>query len=81
MYVISVILVIILYINLNKKLENILYIETPFYDITNEYYLLKYFYNLIDKSNKINIPRNKSLLYGIIEMHKINKRKILFTLK
>ena len=71
MYVISVILVIILYINLNKKLENILYIETPFYDITNEYYLLKYFYNLIDKSNKINIPRNKSLLYGIIEMHKI----------
>ena len=71
MYVISVILVIILYLNLNKKFENILYIETPFYDITNEYYLLKYFYNLIDKSAKINDPRNKSLLYGIIEMHKI----------
>ena len=71
MYVISVILVIILYINLNKKFENLLYIETPFYEITNEYYLLKYFYNLIDKSSKINNPRNKSLLYGILEMHKI----------
>ena len=71
MYVISVILVIILYINLNKKFENMLYIETPFYEITNEYYLLKYFYNLIDKSSKINDPRCKSLLYGIIEMHKI----------
>ena len=71
MYVISVILVIILYLNLNKKFENMLYIETPFYEITNEYYLLKYFYNLIDKSSKINDPRCKSLLYGIIEMHKI----------
>ena len=71
MYVISIILVIILYINLNRKFENSIYIETPFYDITNEFYLLKYFYNLIDKSGKINNPRNKSLLYGIIEMHKI----------
>ena len=71
MYVISIILVIILYINLTKKFENTIYIETPFYEITNEYYLLKYFYNLIDKSAKINNPRNKSLLYGIIEMHKI----------
>ena len=71
MYVISIILVIILYLNLNKKFENIIYIETPFYEITNEYYLLKYFYNLIDKSSKINDPRNKSLLYGILEMHKI----------
>ena len=71
MYVISVILVIILYINLNRKFENTIYIETPFNEINNEYYLLKYFYNLIDKSAKINNPRNKSLLYGIIEMHKI----------
>ena len=71
MYVISAFLVIKLYINLTKKFENMLYIETPFYDIKNEYYLLKYFHNLIDKSSKLNDPKSKSLLYGIIEMHKI----------
>ena len=71
MYVISIILVIFLYINLMKKFDNSLFIETPFNELTNECYLLRYFFNLIDKSTKINDPRNKSLLYGIIEMHKV----------
>ena len=72
MYIISSILVVYLYINLQNKLENTIFFDTPFYEIKNPFYLLYYFHKLIDKVSKIDEdPTSKSFLTGIVEMHKI----------
>ena len=71
-YIISTILVIYLYLNYQKKIEDTIFIDTPFYEIKNPFYLLFYFHRLIDKISKIDEdPTSRSFLSGIIEMHKV----------
>ena len=71
-YIITCILVIYLYINLHKYIEDNLFVNIPFYEIKNPFYLLYYFHALIDKISKIEEdPTSKSFLSGIFEMHKV----------
>jgi len=71
-YIISTILVIYLYISIQKKIEENLFIDLPFYEIKNPFYLLFYFHALISKISTIDEdPTSKSFLSGIIEMHKV----------
>ena len=71
-YIISSLLVIYLYYNLQKDIDNTLFVNIPFYEITNPFYLLYYFHTLIDKISKIDEdPTSKSFLSGILEMHKV----------
>ena len=71
-YIISSILVIYLYLNLQKKLNDIIFFDIPFYEIKNPFYLLYYFHVLIDKISRIDEdPTSKSFLTGIMEMHKV----------
>ena len=71
-YIITIILVIYLYLNFQKSIENTIFINIPFYEIKNPFYLLYYFHTLIDKISKIDEdPTSKSFLSGIFEMHKV----------
>ena len=57
---------------MNKYVENNLFVNIPFYEIKNPFYLLYYFHALIDKISKIEEdPTSKSFLSGIFEMHKV----------
>ena len=71
-YIISSILFIYLYISLQKKIEENIFIDLPFYEIKNPFYLLFYFHALIYKISKIDEdPTSRSFLTGILEMHKV----------
>ena len=71
-YLITCILVIYLYSNLQKNIEDNIFVNLPFFEIKNPFYLLFYFHNLIDKISKINEDAtSKSFLSGIFEMHKV----------
>ena len=71
-YLLTSILVIFLYLNLQNYIEETILLNIPFYEIKNPFYLLHYFHALIDKITKIEEdPKNKSFLSGIIEMHKV----------
>ena len=71
-YIISSILVIYLYLNLQKYMDEKIFVKIPFYEIKNPFYLLYYFHRLIDKISKIDEdPTSKSFLSGILEMHKV----------
>ena len=71
-YIITSLLVIYLYLNFQKSIENTIFINIPFYEIKNPFYLLYYFHTLIDKISKIDEdPTSKSFLSGIFEMHKV----------
>ena len=71
-YILSCILVIYLYLNAQKYMDNKIFVEMPFYEIKNGFYLLYYFHRLIDKISKIDEdPTSKSFLSGILEMHKV----------
>ena len=71
-YIITIILVIYLHLNFQKSIENTLFVNIPFYEIKNPFYLLYYFHTLIDKISKIDEdPTSKSFLSGIFEMHKV----------
>ena len=51
---------------------NNIFVNLPFFEIKNPFYLLFYFHNLIDKISKINEDAtSKSFLSGIFEMHKV----------
>ena len=71
-YIISTILAIFVYINIEKKIVEHLFIDLPFYEIKSPFYLLFYFHSLIYKISKIDQdPSSRSFLSGIIEMHKV----------
>ena len=71
-YIISVILIIYLYISIQKKIEENIFLDIPFYEIKNPFYLLFYFHALIYKISTIEEDStSRSFLSGIIEMHKV----------
>ena len=71
-YIISIILIIYLYISIQKKIEENIFFDIPFYEIKNPFYLLFYFHALIYKISTIEEDStSRSFLSGIIEMHKV----------
>ena len=71
-YIITTILAIHLYISMLKKIEENIFVDLPFYEIKNPFYLLFYFHSLIYKISKIDEdPSCRNFLSGIIEMHKV----------
>ena len=60
------------YSNIKNRIESKIFLETPFFKINNNYYLLYYFHNLIIKINNAEEnTKDKSFLSGIIQMHEI----------
>ena len=71
-YTVSGVIILYFYINLKYKIEENIFLDTPFYKITNKNYFLYYIKNLIDKINHIEEnPEDKALLAGIMQMHSI----------
>lgn len=71
-YIVSSVIVLYFYFNLKSKVEENILLNTPFYKISNKYYLLYYIKNLIDKMNTFEEnPQEKVLLTGIMQMHAI----------
>ena len=69
-YIVSSIIVLYFYFNLKSKVEENILLNTPFFKISNKYYLLYYIKNLIDKMNNYEEnPQEKVLLTGIMQMH------------
>ena len=69
-YLVSSIIILYFYFNLKYKIEEKVFLDTPFYKISNRFYLLYYIKNLIDKMNHIEEnPEDKALLAGIMQMH------------
>ena len=69
-YIITSIIVCFFYKNIKNRIESKIFLDTPFFKINNEFYLLYYFYNLIDKINNINEnSKDRSFLSGIIQIH------------
>ena len=71
-YILTSVLVCFFYTNIKNRIESKIFLETPFFKINNNYYLLYYFHNLINKINSAEEnPKDKSFLSGIIQMHEI----------
>ena len=71
-YILTCFIICFFYPNIKNRIENYIFLETPFYQIDNKCYLLYYFRRLINIINTINEnPNDKSFLFGIIKMHKI----------
>ena len=69
-YIISSGIALYFYFNLKYKIEEKIFLDTPFYKIANPNYRLFYIKNLIDKMNHLDEnPEDKALLAGIIQMH------------
>ena len=69
-YIVSSIIILYFYFNLKYKIEENVFLDTPFYKINNRFYLLYYIKNLIDKMNHLEEnPEDKALLSGIMQMH------------
>ena len=69
-YLVSSVIILYFYFNLKYKIEEKVFLDTPFYKITNRFYLLYYIKNLIDKMNHLEEnPEDKALLSGIMQMH------------
>jgi len=69
-YLVSSIIILYFYFNLKYKIEENVFLDTPFYKISNRFYLLYYIKNLIDKMNHLEEnPEDKALLSGIMQMH------------
>jgi len=69
-YLITCIIVCSSYFNIKNRIESKIFLKSPFYKISNKYYLLYYFrylYQLI--SNIEESYKGKSILSGIIKMH------------
>ena len=68
-YIISSIIVVIIFLNIHENFFRHLFFDIPFYQITNKNYLLFYIkYIMFLINNKI-IKQNKALLSGIIKLH------------
>jgi len=71
-YILTSIIVSFFYFNIKNRIESNIFLDTPFYKITNKYYLLYYFRSLIDIINNVEEnSEDKSFLSGIIRMHEI----------
>ena len=58
--------------NIKNRIESKIFLDTPFYKISNKYYLLYYFRSLIDIINNVEEnSEDKSFLSGIIRMHEV----------
>ena len=69
-YIVSSIIVLYFYFNLKYKVEENIFLDTPFYKIDNKNYLLFYLKNIVDKMNSLDEnPEDKALLAGIMQMH------------
>ena len=72
----------ILYNNIKNRIEAKIFLETPFYKITNNNYILYYLKTLYELTNNPEESyENKSLLAGIIKMHEIECPNPLCILK
>ena len=71
-YLLTSVIVCFFYKNINNRIESKIFLETPFFKINNNYYILYYFHVLISKIRTVEEnPRDKSFLSGIIQMHEI----------
>ena len=71
-YIVSSVIILYFYFNLKYKIEESVFLDTPFYKITNKFHLLYYIKNMIDKMNHVEEnPEDKALLSGIMQMHSI----------
>ena len=71
-YILTSIIICFFYFNIKDRIEANIFLNIPFYKITNQFYLLYYFRNIYDLVNSIEDSNNdKSLLSGMIKMHKI----------
>ena len=52
-YLVSSIIILYFYFNLKYKIEENVFLDTPFYKISNKFHLLYYIKNMIDKMNHI----------------------------
>ena len=69
-YLVSSVIILYFYFNLKYKIEEKVFLDTPFYKIKNRFHLLYYIKNLIDKMNHVEEnPEDKALLSGIMQMH------------
>ena len=71
-YILTSIIVCFFYFNIKNRIESKIFLDTPFYKISNKYYLLYYFRSLIDIINNVEEnSEDKSFLSGIIRMHEV----------
>ena len=71
-YILTSIIVSFFYFNIKNRIESKIFLDTPFYKISNKYYLTYYFRSLIDIINNAEEnSEDKSFLSGIIRMHEV----------
>ena len=71
-YILTSVIVCLFYFNIKNRIESYIFLDTPFYKISNKYYLLYYFRSLIDIINNVEEnSEDKSFLSGIIRMHEV----------
>ena len=71
-YIISSIVVLYFYIHLKYKIEENIFLDTPFHKICNKSHFLYFIKNLIDKMNHLREnPKDKAILAGIMDIHSI----------
>ena len=71
-YIFTIIIVCFFYNSIKNRIESKIFLETPFFKINNQYYLLFYFHYLIEKINNIGENlKDKSFISGIIQMHEL----------
>ena len=71
-YIVTIISMVFFYNNIKNRIEAKIFLETPFYKITNNNYILYYLKTLYElTNNQEESYENKSLLAGIIKMHEI----------
>ena len=71
-YLVSCCVILYLYYSLKLRIEEKIFLDTPFYKIKNKSHFLYYLKDLIDKINHIKEhPEEKAILTGIIYMHSI----------
>ena len=68
-YIISSIIVIIIFLNIHENFIRHLFFDIPFYQIENKNYLLIYLYYIMFLINNKIIKQNQALLSGIIKLH------------
>ena len=71
-YIISSIIISYFYFILKIRIEEKIFLDTPFFKITNKSHFLYYLKNIMDKINLINEnSEEKAILAGIMHMHAI----------
>ena len=71
-YLVSCCVILYLYFNLKIRIEEKIFLDTPFYKIKNKSHFLYYLKDITDKINHIReYPEEKAILTGIIYMHSI----------